>query len=401
MARLCGVEQLLHRHPYDLSGGEQQRAALAKVLLTEPDILLLDEPTKGLDAACKRTLADLLTQLTDRGAAILIVSHDVEFCAQYAHRCALLFDGAVAAQGPARAFFAGNSFYTTAANRMARHLLPQAVTAEDVIAACGGPPPPAGPSHPPGRPDVPDAPEVSASPPVDAPAAAKRPTSRRAAAGAAISLLCVPLTLLAGLRRGSGYVPLSLAILAECMLPFFLVYEGRRPQARELAVLASLSAIAVAGRAAFFMLPQCKPVMALTILTGVSLGGEAGFLVGAVTMLVSNLLFGQGPWTPWQMFAMGLTGFFAGLLAGPLRRRWALCTFSALAAVALYGGIMNLSTALLAAPQLTWPVWLAYEASGFPMDCVQAAATALFLWIGSGPILEKLERVKRKYSLSD
>jgi energy-coupling factor transport system ATP-binding protein len=185
------------------------------------------------------------------------------------------------------------------------------------------------------------------------------------------------------------------------MLPFFLVYEGRRPQARELAVLASLSAIAVAGRAAFFMLPQCKPVMALTILTGVSLGGEAGFLVGAVTMLVSNLLFGQGPWTPWQMFAMGLTGFFAGLLAGPLRRRWALCTFSALAAVALYGGIMNLSAALLAAPQLTWPVWLAYEASGFPMDCVQAAATALFLWIGSGPILEKLERVKRKYSLSD
>ena len=84
--------------------------------------------------------------------------------------------------------------------------------------------------------------------------------------------------------------------------------ERRRPQAREVAVIAVLCALGVAGRAAFSMLPQCKPVIALTVLTGAALGGESGFLVGAVTMLASNVLFGQGPWTPWQMFALGLIG---------------------------------------------------------------------------------------------
>ncbi len=126
------------RHPYDLSGGEQQRAALAKVLLLEPEILLLDEPTKGLDAEFKQIFAGILEKLLHRGVTILMVSHDIEFCAKYAHRCALFFDGSVVTEETPRAFFSGNSFYTTSANRMARHLLPEAVTAEDVICACGG-----------------------------------------------------------------------------------------------------------------------------------------------------------------------------------------------------------------------------------------------------------------------
>ena len=128
MARRMGLLPLLYRHPGDLSGGEQQRTALAKVLLSNPDILLLDEPTKGLDSACKAQLRSILRQLRDRGVAIVMVSHDVEFCAENADRCALFFDGSIAAEGRPRAFFAGNSFYTTAANRMARHRLPQAVT---------------------------------------------------------------------------------------------------------------------------------------------------------------------------------------------------------------------------------------------------------------------------------
>ncbi len=139
---LCRLEELLDRHPYDLSGGEQQRAALAKILLLEPDVLLLDEPTKGLDAGFKQTLAEILQRLLRRGVAVLMVSHDIEFCARYAHRCALFFDGTIVTEGPPRAFFSGNSFYTTAANRMARARLPGAVTAEEVIAACGGALPP-------------------------------------------------------------------------------------------------------------------------------------------------------------------------------------------------------------------------------------------------------------------
>ena len=117
--RLCGLEALRDRHPYDLSGGEMQRAALAKVLLAEPRLLLLDEPTKGLDAAFKMQLADILAKLRADGVAILMVTHDLDFCAAYADRVALVFDGAVASEGTPRAFFADKRFYTTAANRMA------------------------------------------------------------------------------------------------------------------------------------------------------------------------------------------------------------------------------------------------------------------------------------------
>ena len=138
MVALCRLEGLLDRHPYDLSGGEQQRTALAKVLLQNPEVLLLDEPTKGVDNDFKITFAGILKELTEKGVCIIMVSHDVEFCAQYADRCGLFFDGGIVTMDAPQPFFAGKSFYTTAANRMARHLLPNAVTPEDIIVACGG-----------------------------------------------------------------------------------------------------------------------------------------------------------------------------------------------------------------------------------------------------------------------
>ncbi|WP_202128897.1 ABC transporter ATP-binding protein [Paenibacillus dendrobii] len=127
---------LLAMHPYDLSGGEQQRAALAKVLLLEPKILLLDEPTKGLDGFFKEKLAGLLKKLNAAGVTIVMVSHDIEFCAKHGEICAMFFDGSMITSDSAKAFFAGNSFYTTAANRMARHRWSEAVTIEDVIERC-------------------------------------------------------------------------------------------------------------------------------------------------------------------------------------------------------------------------------------------------------------------------
>ena len=198
------------------------------------------------------------------------------------------------------------------------------------------------------------------------------------------------------------YGLMSVLVLLECMAPFFLVFEGRRPQARELVVIAVLCAISVAGRAAFFMLPQFKPVLALTIISGVALGGETGFLVGAMTMLASNVLFSQGPWTPFQMFAMGIIVFLAGVLfrRGWLRRsRAALCVFGAISAVLIYGGIMNPVSALLYARTLEWKVIAAYYVTGFPMDCVHAAATVFFLLVLAEPMLEKLDRIKIKYGL--
>ncbi len=136
VTRLTELEDLLQRHPYDLSGGEQQRAALAKILLLEPTIIFLDEPTKGLDAFFKEKFARILQQLVEKNVTIIMVSHDIEFCAKYADRCALFFDGGIVTSNATREFFAGNSFYTTAANRMARHLFKEAVTMEDVIGLC-------------------------------------------------------------------------------------------------------------------------------------------------------------------------------------------------------------------------------------------------------------------------
>ena len=136
IAATCQIEKLLECHPYDLSGGEQQRAALAKVLLTQPKLLLLDEPTKGIDSFFKETFAEILKELKAKGITIVMVSHDVEFCARYADLVSMFFDGQILTTDHPRRFFGNNSFYTTAANRMSRHVFSMAVTAEDVVALC-------------------------------------------------------------------------------------------------------------------------------------------------------------------------------------------------------------------------------------------------------------------------
>ena len=133
IAEICQIAHLLNRHPYDLSGGEQQRVALAKVLLTKPKVLLLDEPTKGLDCFFKDTFSDILCKLKRQGVTILMVSHDVEFCAKHADVVSMFFDGQVLTTHTPKSFFGGNSFYTTAANRMSRAFFQNAVTADDVV----------------------------------------------------------------------------------------------------------------------------------------------------------------------------------------------------------------------------------------------------------------------------
>ncbi|MBR5578099.1 MAG: ATP-binding cassette domain-containing protein [Lachnospiraceae bacterium] len=136
IAALCELTHLLDSHPYDLSGGELQRAALGKILLTNPGIILLDEPTKGLDSIFKITFAGILKKLREQGTTIIMVSHDVEFCADYADWVGMFFDGGIVTTNTAEGFFLGNSFYTTAANRMSRHLFENTVTNKDVISLC-------------------------------------------------------------------------------------------------------------------------------------------------------------------------------------------------------------------------------------------------------------------------
>ena len=133
VAELCEITHLLDAHPYDLSGGEQQRVALAKVLLTNPKLLLLDEPTKGLDCGFKARFAKTLKRLTGEGMAIVMVSHDIEFCAENADIAAMFFDGQIISSGAPREFFGSNSFYTTSSNRMSRCVYENAVTADNVV----------------------------------------------------------------------------------------------------------------------------------------------------------------------------------------------------------------------------------------------------------------------------
>lgn len=133
IAKLTQISALLDRHPYDLSGGEKQRLALAKLLLLRPGILLMDEPTKGMDGEYKRCFADILEQLKREGISILMITHDIEFAAEYADVCGLMFDGEIVSEGTPREVFSRNYFYTTTANRISRDYVKDAVTKKDVI----------------------------------------------------------------------------------------------------------------------------------------------------------------------------------------------------------------------------------------------------------------------------
>lgn len=198
------------------------------------------------------------------------------------------------------------------------------------------------------------------------------------------------------------YYLLSLLLLLEAIVPFYVLFERRRPQARELVLLAALCAIGVAGRAAFFMLPSFKPLLALVILCGVAVGGESGFLIGATAALVSNFFFGQGPWTPWQMFTYGAAGLLSGILFDCRilpDRRGPLAVWGALCALALYGGIMNPAAVLMYQPRPTLSMLGASYLTGLPVDLVHAAATAVFLWFFSRPFLDKIRRIRVKYGM--
>ena len=248
----------------------------------------------------------------------------------------------------------------------------------------------------------------------------KKALSRRTKVSLFLLLVAIPVTVIIGmyffrnahygldqslLQKMFGsriYYFLSLVIMLYSMVPFFMVFEGRKPQARELVILSTMVALNTAGRAAFFMVPDFKPLYAITIISGIAFGGESGFLVGAMTMLVSNFLFGQGPWTPWQMFALGFIGFLSGILyqLGLLStKRLPLSIYGFLVTFLIYGGIMNPGAMFMSVGEPNWKTLLAYYISGVPVDLVKGLSTFIFLWFGSGPMLEKLQRIKIKYGL--
>lgn len=199
----------------------------------------------------------------------------------------------------------------------------------------------------------------------------------------------------------NGYL-VSLIVLIGGIGAFFLSFERKKPTAQELVLLAVLCAVTVAGRMVFAAVPFFKPVTALIILTGVAFGGRAGFLCGAMSLFVSNFYFGQGAWTPWQMFAYGLAGLLAGTLFRPGRippKRIPLTVFGAVGVMVLVGPLLDTSTLFLMTTQVTPASAAAVYLSGLPVNGIHAGATALFLFLIGPLVLEKLERVKVKYGL--
>ncbi len=470
---ICELKNLLKRHPYDLSGGEQQKAALAKVLLCEPDILLLDEPTKGLDTHFKISFAKILKTLQKNGVTIVMVSHDLEFCAEFSDRIAMFFDGAIISEGSPRTFFSGKRFYTTAANRMARKILPKAVLCKDIISAIGGKQycyeeskniyisddkkieitetePDKSKKITPTKiifgiifaalffmslfqlsvmkeagadytnksyiiqimsiifsslflyNIIPQKKHKNIT--VNTPKKKTR-LRKRTLLATLIILLLIPFTIYVGIffLGDRKYYFISLLIVLEIMLPFILLFEERRPQARELVIISVLSAIAVSGRIAFMMLPQFKPMLALIIVSGICFGGETGFLVGAVTAFVSNMYFGQGPWTPWQMFAFGIVGFLAGIFffKNHFKSKLSVSVFGFLVTLIVHGTILNISFVITGQGAVTFDMIKSSIIMGFPLDLIHAASTAFFLWFIFEPMQEKIERIKIKYGITE
>lgn len=509
IVRFCRLEELLDRHPYDLSGGEKQRLGLAKVLIADPDILLMDEPTKGLDNGFKMQLADMLRKLQKRGKTIVVVSHDIEFCAVAGDRVALLFDGEVAMVGDVRSYMSDNNFFTTAASRISRNILDGAVTVREVLAAYGADMDVTGVAGGgndsnqgieneslrianQGTAEMSEAAGISDDKLADIilnkdrkvenlsiwqivtiavttviiifgfwntmsvsdlsglvqqmtvtaegrkylvlygvmiaailgllvairPITQKRNEDivmdsvgrgfgKRTVVSIVAVLALIPATIWFGVARlgDKKYFFISLLVLLEAMLPFFVSFEDRKPKVRDIVTLAVMCALAVTGRTAFFMLPNFTPVMAIVIIAGVAFGCEGGFITGAMTMFVSNFIMGQGPWTPWQMFAMGLVGFLAGLFfAGSSVRtrnmtKLGLCIFGALICIVVYGGIMNPASVIMWQPNVNFSMIMASYVTGFPFDLAQATATVIALWLVARPFLEKLDRVRIKFGV--
>ena len=219
-----------------------------------------------------------------------------------------------------------------------------------------------------------------------------------------VFLILVPLTLFLGSKLpGRSYYITGTLIVLEMMVPFFLAFEGRKPQARELVVIAVLCAIAIVGRVAI-PIPNFKAAFAIIMLSGIAFGPEVGFMVGAITAFASNFFYGQGPYTPWQMFGYGAGGMLAGFLfaKGRLPRKpWVMAIFGFLAVVLWVGPLLDCSQIFLMLSKLSWSGVLASFLAGFYVNLIQAVSTALVMLLCGKALLEKLERIQLKYGMME
>jgi energy-coupling factor transport system substrate-specific component len=229
-----------------------------------------------------------------------------------------------------------------------------------------------------------------------------RPLSNRtvAVSAAVVVLSALVIVVETYLWNNRSYYLTSLIIILLAMLPFFIRFERKKPQVREIVLLAVMTALAVAGRAAFYWAPQFKPVCAIVILAAAAFNAQAGFITGAAAALISNIFFGQGPWTPWQMLGFGLVGFFAGILFYDREVKTVpLLAYGFFSVLIIYGLLLDTASLLIYSQDISINVLFAMYVSGFVFNLIHATATLVFLLLLKKPILSKLSRIKTKYDL--
>lgn len=212
----------------------------------------------------------------------------------------------------------------------------------------------------------------------------------------------IPLTIWLGvwLLKDRKYNVISVIIALLSCVPFFARFEKGKSGAREVIVIAVMSALSVVGRWIFAPLPAFKPVTAMTIITGVSLGPESGFIVGSMSALISNIYFGQGPWTPFQMFVWGLIGFLSGVIFRKRKKpnRILLSLVGVLGGV-LFSLLMDIWTVMSLDGEFLLSRYLASVVSALPFMAIYAVSNVVFLMILAYPFWEKLDRIKEKYGI--
>ena len=216
-------------------------------------------------------------------------------------------------------------------------------------------------------------------------------------------LVLIPATLFLGTHlRGRWYYLTSTLVILEAMVPFFLTFESRKPQARELVTIAVMAALAVAGRVAI-PVPNFKAITGIIMIAGMAFGPQAGFMTGAVSAFASNFFYSQGPWTPWQMMAYGMGGFLAGLIfceKGGKRQNVALWTgFAFLAVMLVVGPLLDACTIFTTGSKLSWHFAMTVLLAGFPHNVTHALSCAATVLLLGKPLLAKLNRVKTKYGM--
>ncbi len=212
-----------------------------------------------------------------------------------------------------------------------------------------------------------------------------------------VPFLLIPVLVILGAavfeERRHLIVSTGVAVLA--LLLFAAGYEKKPTGSRRMIIASVMTALCIAGR----FIPVFKPITALTVITAIYLGGEAGFLVGAMSALLSNFYFGQGPWTPFQMLAWGMIGLLAGLLANPLKQyKWLLLAYGILAGV-LYSLVMDIWTVIWYDGSFRAELYLAAFVTALPHTIMYSVSNFIFLWFAAKPFGEKLERVKIKYGI--